>query len=139
MAESRETYAYFWVAADELPHNEISRLLGLEPTEFWAKGDPGNYVHQQKQARWVFHSPLPRTETFLDAHIEALVSALESSVESVVELGRRFEVGIQGVGYYTEANPGIHLSAELMSKLAKFSVAVDFDLYCLGAENESAV
>ena len=135
MTESRKTYAYFWVAGDVLPHDEISLLLGLKPTKYWNKGDPGKYIQEQKLARWVYESPLPKNEIFIDSHISALMDLLELKVNEVAKLSELYEVGIQCVGYYTEANPGFHMSKELINKVSTLGLDLDFDLYCLN-END---
>ena len=137
MTEPREIYAYFWIAADELPHQDISSALKLEPTEYWDKGDPGKYIQQQKQARWVYRSPLPSSEMFLDSHLAAVVDVLQERSEQLKALKNKYEVGINCVGYYTEANPGFHLSEQLIQKCASLGLSVDFDLYCLGSDDDA--
>lgn len=139
MTESRETKAYFWIAGDVLPHSEISSLLGLSPTRHWNQGDQGKYIQEQKQAFWIYDSPVLSQEIFLDRHIAALMDIFGPKAKLLSKLQESFEVGIQCIGYYTEANPGFHLNSELIAKVASLSVALDFDLYCLHEENEGAI
>lgn len=113
MTEKRETYAYLWIEADVLPHEEISKTLGLEPTRSWNKGDQG--VHRaQRRARWEFRSPVSTNEIFLEAHLAAVVEALQNKSEEIASLKKKYELGINCVGYYTNANPGFHLDPYLL-------------------------
>ena len=138
MKEEYETNAYFWVSGFEPPFSRISELLGLEPSEAWHKGDPGKYIAQQKESHWQLFSPLPKNEIFLDSHISALIKILEEKKDQIEKLKEQYEVGISCVGYYKCANPGFHLSEELINKCSSLGLSLDFDLYCLGDENEDA-
>lgn len=42
MGSSESAYAYFRIAGEYLPLEDISSALGMEPTESWRKGDPGS-------------------------------------------------------------------------------------------------
>lgn len=47
----------------------------------------------------------------------------------------RYSAGINCVGYFYGANPGLHLSADLLGRIAALRLAVDFDLYNYGEED----
>ena len=129
--ERYETYAYLWVRGFDPPHSRISDALGLEPSEAFHEGDPWYKDRTRPFSSWHLTSPLPRTEVFLDAHIEALLDVLEPKREQLAEVAARYEVGMNCVGYYTSANPGIHLSAEVLRCCAGLGLSIDFDLYCM--------
>ena len=140
MKEKYETYAYFWIEGDELPHEEISQALGLEPTSYWNKGDPSIYVTQRNKAGWEFRSALSSDEIYIDAHLVAVVDALYGKSEVIANLKKKYELGINCVGYFANANPGFHLDQNLLQKCAKLDISIDFDLYCLNKDdNESTV
>ena len=130
MAERRETYAYFWVADFDVPHDAITAAVGLSPSRAWNKGEPAPSGRPAKSSRWELHSVLPRDEIFVDKHIEALVPVLEPRARAIIDLGTRYECGISCVGKFYDANPGFHLSADLIARLAALKLPVDFDLYC---------
>ncbi len=125
-----DTYAYFWVRGFEVPPSVISRELGLDPTETWVKGEPWLPGRNRSFNTWHLHSPLPRTEVFMDMHLEALLSLLEPQAAAIQSTRSRYEFGINCVGYYHNENPGFHLSAALIARLHVLALDVDFDLYC---------
>ncbi len=121
-------YAYFRVSADELPLDEISKLLESEPTESWRKGDPGQYTRSHASSGWCLHSPLPRTETDLRAHINALAPMLRPHAEAIRSLGEHYETHLVCVGYYDRTvSPGLYLSREVVALVASLNLAIDAD------------
>ncbi len=133
-----KTYAYFYVCDFEGDATEITRKLELEPTQAWLKGDA--WYHPQRpraQSNWEIHSPVDRSEIFLDTHIEAVLDIIEPKRAQIAELqAKSYTTGINCVGYYYGTHPGFGLSAKLLSRLAAFSMDVDFDLYCLCGDEE---
>jgi hypothetical protein len=123
-------YAYFRVSAPDLPLAEITTMLGVEPTESWIRGDPGKYNPSRPDSGWCLHSPLPRSETNLSTHIEALLPLLRERQTSVKGLSERFKTFLVCVGMYDgSTSPGLFLSRESVALLASLGVAVDADLY----------
>lgn len=129
---SFDTYAYFWVAGFDGSPDAITRDLGLQPTEVWAKGDSWYPGRPRPDSVWHLHSTLPRTEMFMEEHLEALLTLIEPKAEAIGSLRSRYAVGISCVGYYRNEHPGFHLSAALIARLHVLSLDVDFDLYCCG-------
>lgn len=132
-----KTYAYFYVSDFEGDVSEITRKVELEPTETWLKEDAWYYTQRPRPfSGWKLYSTLDSSEIFLDAHINAILDLIEPKREQILELqAQGCKIGINCVGYYYSANPGFSLSAKLLSRLAKFSFDVDFDLYCLCADD----
>ena len=132
-----QTYAYFYILDFEGDPLEISRKLELAPTKTWLKGDEWLPNKPRENNHWEIHSPIDRSEMFLDTHIEAVLNIIEPQRSQILSLRKQgCEIGINCVGYYYSENPGFHLSAELLSRLATFSMDVDFDLYCLDANDK---
>jgi len=132
-----DTYAYFYVSDFDGDASEITRKLELKPTETWHKGDAWLPVKTRPFSRWKIHSFVDRSEIFLDAHIESVLDIIEPKQTQILELrAQGCTIGINCVGYYYDAHPGFNLSAKLLSRLAAFSLDVDFDLYCLCADEE---
>lgn len=128
---SFDTYAYFFVHGFDCPVQQISELLQLKPSSTWLKSEAGIAGRRRQFSNWELHSPLPRTEVFQDSHLKSLLEILESRREKVLQAISRYECGLQCVGYYTNENPGFHMEAGLVSRIAAFGLSVDFDLYCL--------
>ncbi len=132
------TWAYFYVCNFEGNASEITRKLELEPTKTWHKGDVWFRAPRLRpESNWEIHSPVDRSEIFLDAHIKAVLDIIEPKRVQIAELqAQGCTIGINCVGSYYGSHPGFNLSAELLSRLAAFSMDVDFDLYCYCADEE---
>lgn len=123
-------YAYYRIKEEELPLEEISRVLGLAPSECWRKGEPGRYVSARKDSGWCFHSPLPRSNTNLAEHIEALTEVLKPKAEMLRSLGQRFKTYVVCTGKFdSTCSPALFLSKETMAFLAFIGADFDADLY----------
>jgi hypothetical protein len=123
-------YAYFRVAAPDLPLSEITLALGIEPTEAWQRGDPGKYNPSRPDSGWCLHSPLSREETNLAAHIEALLPLLRQRQPAIRTLSEKFKTFLVCVGKFDgAASSGLFLSRESVALLAALGVAFDADLY----------
>lgn len=129
--EEFNTYAYFWVGEFDCDPTEITDLLKIEPSRVVLKGEPLNPATHtvRKKSFWEFRSSLPTTEMFQDAHLENLLSVLTPLKNEIAQLQLKYETGISCVGYYTNVNPGFHLSAELIKSCAFLNLCIDFDLY----------
>jgi hypothetical protein len=132
MPEHRDVYAYFWVHGYTGTAEEVSTLLGLAPTTVRRLGETSPHGRPVKFAAWEFASPLPRGQALLQDYLESLLVVLEPRIEAVRKLRAEFPAGINCVGYYYGSNPGLHLSASLLNRLAKLQLDVDFDLYNYG-------
>lgn len=129
MTERRDTYAYFWVQGFDCAPQEISRRLGLSPTEVQLKGEVITGNRARQVSSWNFYSPLPRGDEVLDAHVVALLNALEPCTDAIRAASQQYETGINCVGYYYSANPGFHFSRDTIQRLGALGLPVDFDLY----------
>ena len=135
----RETYASLWFSDFTCSPSQITERLGLAPTECWEKGEPWLPGALRQSNAWHLYSPLPRSERFLEQHLEALLEMIEPCQAKLLALAQDYDCGINCVGYFEGEHPGFHLSAKLIGRLNKLSLDVDFDLYCLGGEeNETA-
>jgi hypothetical protein len=127
-----ETYAYFYIADFECNPNVIIQKLNFKPTETWHKGDAWLPSKAREFSNWEIHSPVSRSEIFVDEHIKAVLEIIEPKREEILEFQKLgYKTGINCVGYYYDEHPGFGLSAELIARLATFSIDVDFDFYCL--------
>jgi hypothetical protein len=133
-----DTWAYFYVSEFKGEASEVTQKLELEPAKTWQKGDV--WFHQPRlrpESNWQIHSPVNRSEIFLNVHIEALLDIIEPKIAKILELKEQgCNIGINCVGYYYDTHPGFQLSAELLTRLAALSLDVDFDLYCLCADDD---
>ena len=128
-----QTYAFFVVVGPGTAE-VISAHLDLVPSRFWNKDDPRvkggkPYGH----TRWVLDSAIGRDRPW-EEHLAALLPFLESRQFNIRNLPEGHEAGLQCIAKFISVNPGSHLTSDLMSRIANLGLDLDFDIYCLGAE-----
>ena len=82
------------IHGDNIPFEEISQRLGVEPTNLHRKGErrgPRSPAYQDDA--WHFEPPLPETEP-LERHIEALRQVVRHAVDYLKALKQRFKVDV---------------------------------------------
>ena len=134
-----KTHAYLAVFDFGDDPRVVSALLGLEPTKAWIKGE--HYVTASSNARrthsrWTLDSGLPQTEP-LESHLSALLQRLEPKHAEIAEAAQRFPAHIGVAQYFYEANLQFELEADILRRLGKLGLPINFDQYCLG-ENEGS-
>ena len=129
MPERSDVHVYFWAEGFACSNSEVTALMAIEPSETRAAGDKAGSGRVVRKNRWVRQSPLSRGEHPIQDYLEALLPLLELRSTTLKRLAEVCSVGINCVGYYYGSNPGLHLSASLIARLAVLGVAVDFDLY----------
>lgn len=134
MPEHSDVYAYFWVEGYVVSHADISARLNLTPTSTSSVGEKGRCGPPSQANSWELLSPLARGEGLLQDYLDSLLCLLEANAAAVRELTSDCSAGINCVGYYHGANPGLHLSATLLARLAALNLPVDFDLYNYGPD-----
>lgn len=123
-------YAYFRVAAENLPLSEITQSLGVEPTESWKKGDSSKYNPSRPDSGWCLHSPLPKTNPDLQQHIEAVLDLLRPRHTAVQALSQKYRTYLVCTGKYDEhTSPGLFLSREALTLITSLGLSFDADLY----------
>ena len=139
MAETRDTYAYFFVRDFDCDVSEITGLLGFAPTEAHNRNAPLPSGRRRKFSSWRRVSDLPRDTVFVSEHLEALLPILESHRAEIESVSTKFHLGLQCVGYFTDAHPGFHMTTDLLARVASLKLSIDFDLYCYcGGECEQS-
>jgi len=128
-------HVYFAVHGFGESPQVVTELLGIAPTTAWAVGDAGPHGSARHLARWSLASPAGETATVEDQLAE-LLPPLEARAASVAETARQFDAGIECAAYFHEVNPGFHLDAALVARVAALGLSLDFDLYCLGSPDE---
>jgi hypothetical protein len=128
MTEPNEHYAYFTLTGDFDPM-DISKLVGVKPTESWHKGDVNPHTQiERKFSRWSLYSRLDRNCS-LDDHIGDVIQQLRENKSRFVEASSKYGGQMQLVAYFKSGYPGLGFDRELVKSLAEFSLSVDFDFY----------
>jgi len=116
----------------------VTARIGLSPTPAWRIGDPmpSHSTATRNHSRWSFHSPLP-LEAHVEKHLEALLPLLEPHAARIQECAAEFSVELCCAVYYEDFTPGIHLSPQILQRIADLGIPLDLDLYFLGDGSDS--
>ena len=114
--------------------NEVTQLMRVEPSRAWNKGDADPASSMARRfSRWMLQSALPLTET-VDVHLRQLLLVLEGRREELAIAAKRFQVHLAIVVYCHAHNPVLYIEADLLERIARLSIDLDFDVYCLFEE-----
>ncbi len=134
MTEPNEQYAYFTLTGDFDPA-DISKLVGVTPTECWLKGEVNPRTHHERKfSRWSLYSRLGRN-CCLEDHVMDVIQQLGENKSGFVEASSKHGGVMQAVAYFKSGYPGLDFQRELVKSLAEFSLSVDFDFYYLYSDS----
>lgn len=129
-ARSRVT---FIVESESLTAEEISRRLGLRPTQVTKQGDPVSlsrlHAGRRGHTTWALASPLNDDEEPA-AHLEALLSIIEPLIPTL----RQVEESGGNISWscFVTAKPTgnmVWLEPHVLSRLARIGIALVLDIY----------
>jgi hypothetical protein len=122
------SYAYFHVRGS-FDSDEITRSLGITPSETGREGDPlPNTSVARKSSIWGLRSRVEPTDP-LEVHVRDVLDQLDANKGAFAKLSQDFDGTMQLVGYFREIEPGVHFDAELVERIAAYSLAIDCDFY----------
>ena len=135
MPEMRsELSVQFTLRGVDLNPDDVTRLLGLQPTEAWRVGDRITAIRVPRffsDSAWRLHSGLPDT-TDLEEQVKSLLDRLEPVWDVAVELGKKHYAEFSCVVYsYGGDRPAISFDNEVIKRLAELNATLDVDLYIL--------
>jgi hypothetical protein len=127
-----EVSAAYLLTDFECEPDQISEVLGIQPTEICKKGElisKGSRRH--KQNAWELKIQIPDSED-LDEHIAELLNRLSQVWEKVINLNKLYYAEISCVVYSYEAQgPGLHLDKKTLKQIAELNAEIDLDYYSL--------
>lgn len=128
MTRNNECYAYFALAGSFDP-DAVTLRIGVDPTRTSREGDPIPKTKSRKKcSRWELHSRLPRAAP-LESHISDVLDQLDAQEIAFREVSEQFGGIMELVGYFHDFYPGLVFEREVVERLAKYSLMVDFDFY----------
>ncbi|HLO89414.1 MAG TPA: DUF4279 domain-containing protein, partial [Nostocaceae cyanobacterium] len=128
-----EIYAYFLLCYFECDPEEITKIVGVSPTDVWRIGDKitNRSTLKRKKNGWRLKSNLEQTAD-LDAHIRNVLERLKPGWEKLRELGLQYYAEISCVIYNYEAQvPVMHFDKEIIKAAAELNAEIDIDYYSL--------
>ena len=126
------------VIGDEIDPDEISAILGTQPTTAHRKGDSihgrdGEFRRFAKSGRWSISTTSRGVdEPDFDASLRELLDSLTDNLDIWKRLSQRFDTGLFCGIFLTNSNRGFTISPELMTALGDRDLYLGLDVY--GAE-----
>ncbi len=118
------------VFGDSLEPEEVSALLGREPTRFHRKGDKSSADGSsiEPTGAWILDSGLSE-KSEIEEHVEALLSPVSNDSDEWASLTSRFSASILCSAFLDQYNEGFELSPRLAQSLADRGLVIAFDIY----------
>ena len=123
------------VFGDDLDPDEVSRLLGCQPTKCHVKGEVivGQNAGLRREARtgsWLLNSDDERSVS-LDAQIVNLLARVAGDLAAWEELTEKYKADLFCGLFLEEGNRACRLSAEVLRRLAERRLSIGFDIYAV--------
>jgi len=133
-----QTYAYFYVTGYQCSPEEITNILGVEPTDTWVKGEKWgtNNIRERKESSWIFKTNKSENDYYSNYHFKELLEKIEGIKGKLKNLPKECDIGITYVPTCYFPNVAVILDSELIQKIASLGLSVDFDIYSLESDNE---
>ena len=123
-----KNYAYISINGKE-NNSLVSSALNLEPTRSWNVGDKRKNGSIYNFSHWEYKLPEFEQE-YMDEALLKVIEFIEKNELDFSKVPEGFEPFISCAGWHEKNSPGFHLSEDMIVKLGKIGLAVDFDLYC---------
>lgn len=137
-ATDRE-YAYFR-ASGLFDPEQITKLIGLEPTECWSVGDEfvrRGHTRIRRGSHWRLDSKLPDTEPLSD-HIEAILNRIAPHRAGLLKASTKVKLQIMCVGYYYQSFSW-ELNIDHQQLATNLNITFCFDIYNFEDPHEEMV
>lgn len=132
MAELSRSVAALRVVGDDLMPDEITALLGGQPTTCGIKGgkrtSAGGRVFPVLTGSWM-RTVADREPADGDAQIAALLDGLTTDVQVWKGIAERFRIDLFFGLFLTESNEGFSLEPSTLRMLGERGIKLDLDIY----------
>lgn len=133
MGELSRAVASLRVSGEDLIPDEVTGVLGANPSMAYARGDQVASKHgAARVAKFGLWSCAgPETEPAdIDAQVRQLLQRLTPDVSVWQQLAKRFDVDLFCGWFMEHLNEGVEISPATMSALAQRRIVLSLDIYC---------
>lgn len=116
---------------DELVPEELTELLGVEPTTSYSKGDLIPAGQGQRTARSGYWS-VAATDTSpadLDFQVHELLDRLPADLDVWADVGARFKIDLFCGWFMGGLNEGIEIAPDTLVDLGRRQIVLGLDIY----------
>ncbi len=129
-----KSYAYFALMGDDFDPSEITKVLGIEPTDSWSKGDTGKHIQRLKYTCWELRSS--RDESLnMNSLIKDVIDQLKGKECQINQLKVKFGLTsvirlVMYIDTHEESStPFLGHEMEEISFLYETETSTDVDIY----------
>ena len=128
---------------NDITHEEITKLLGIQPSHQRIKGQIKNPKNPNSPLievnKWTMDSGLDRYSDF-DSQLSKLLNVIESKIDLFKPICQKYqcEFSCGLFVYYNngESTPWVHLDSRYNNVIRELNIEFDVDLYVLPNEND---
>lgn len=125
----RDTFASLCFFGETLDPEDVTRLLGVAPSNSARKGDAARSGRQEEFSRWILYSDKAVDSTSAEQHVTWLLDRLTPAKASVASVSgvEHACIAVYWVSATGQGGPGF--SSEVLARLARHKLALELDLY----------
>lgn len=132
-----ESVATLAVYGKDLEPDDVTKILGIKPTRSFRRGHKrGPNSRSIPHGAWFLEIRGDAPEG-PDAQLRNLLMRLPDSEDIWRELRSRYKVQIRFGIFMCDWNKGFNLAPDLIIRLAKMGIELDFDIYANGDEEDN--
>jgi len=138
--EKSNSYVYFALKGNDFDPNEITKRIGIIPTDSWRKGDKGKYNLNIQFACWQLSTEKGKEPLLIDTLVDEIVNKLYDSIDIISELKTELHLeSVLEIVMYIDTNPETSTPAlghdlKTIEFLYRTKTTTDVDIYTYNSE-----
>jgi hypothetical protein len=133
-----ETYSTLRIFSDDMPPESVTRLIGVEPTKSFRKGDSHTRGRLRRKANgWFYSTEALSKSKDTRCHLDLVLSVLDgkdTAIKALHDAGCKIDI----TSYYVSTGQGgPWLMPPQMLRLGMLGIGVWWDVYFHGGDRKS--
>lgn len=127
------------VYGDFQSQEDVSNVVGIQPTLFHKKGERKSEKRVWEKSVWAFEvsmSPTRRGWESLENGLNSLLEIIGPKRESIAKLGERYEVAFRCGMFNEGSQANVIFPAGLLHVLGSWGIRLDLEMYSNSHEND---
>lgn len=139
--ELNKSYVYFSLTGDNFDPQEITKKLGIEPTDWWRKGEKGKYNPKLEFSCWKLSTAKGKENIEIDKLVNEIVEKLFDKIEIINEVKNQYQLDstleiILDIDINPEnSTPSLGHELKTIEFLYKTKTTTDIDIYRFDSRN----
>lgn len=127
-----ETIISLVVYAESLNHQNVTEMLGVNPTDAWNPGEPHAIGNKGKTkvsdfGKWILDSSRDRDP--INKKISGLLERCTDNLDNWRKLAEKYKIYILIVGHLENWNRGIDFDLQVLKMLVERNIELSLDIY----------